>query len=231
MTADAEVVVIDDDSSGAAAPRDIPLEMLEKALENGCETLATLATNVMDFSFDSQHVLFSKVYVRPTSERQTSHKYFLLAIELNQCLTRLRNATYRNEFVRDLREIDRRGKNVNASIPMDVIDVIDKGRNPELCTYQMLYVNYLSILRPYHVSIGICSGITNMIIVGDNDKFTANRVRKQATLYGGSCPLCKSLRLNCKRACMTLAHRVPCSHLTMKMPVARQSTACTSIPL
>lgn len=52
-----------DDNFGGSAPRDVPLEMLEKALENACETLASLATNVMDFSYDSQHVLFSKVYV------------------------------------------------------------------------------------------------------------------------------------------------------------------------
>lgn len=39
-----------------------------------------------------------------------------------------------------MREIDRRGRDVNASIPADVIEAIDKGRNPEICTYQMLYV-------------------------------------------------------------------------------------------
>lgn len=50
-------------NSNGTVPSDVPLEMLEKALENACETLATLATNVMDFSYDSQHVLFSKVYV------------------------------------------------------------------------------------------------------------------------------------------------------------------------
>lgn len=55
-------VVIEGNSNGAV-PSDVPLEMLEKALENACETLATLATNVMDFSYDSQHVLFSKVCV------------------------------------------------------------------------------------------------------------------------------------------------------------------------
>lgn len=102
-----DIMIIDDDNTkniSSGAPRDVPLELLEKAVENACETLATLATNVIDFSFDSQHVLFSKV----------------------------------NEFVRDLSEIDQCGKNVTATIPIDVIQVIDKGRNPELCTFQML---------------------------------------------------------------------------------------------
>lgn len=45
-----------------------------------------------------------------------------------------------NEFVKDLREIDSKSKAVNASIPFEVIEAIDKGRNPEQCTYQMLYV-------------------------------------------------------------------------------------------
>lgn len=52
-----------------------------------------------------------------------------------------------NEFVRDLREIDRRGRDVNASIPADVIEAIDKGRNPEICTFQMLYVLFVG---PYN---------------------------------------------------------------------------------
>lgn len=107
-----EVVVVDDDDDNTppapptSAPRDLPLEQLEKALENTCETLHSLATNVLDFSYDSQNVLFTKV----------------------------------NEFVRDLREVDSRAKLVSASVPMDVLEAIDKGRNPDLCTYQMLYV-------------------------------------------------------------------------------------------
>lgn len=42
--------------------------------------------------------------------------------------------------MRDLREIDRRGRDVNATIPIDVIEAIDRGRNPEMCTFQTLYV-------------------------------------------------------------------------------------------
>lgn len=48
--------------SDAMQPNE-PLEDLEKALENACETLAALASNVMDFTYDSQEVLFSKVCV------------------------------------------------------------------------------------------------------------------------------------------------------------------------
>lgn len=104
-----------------AAPKpDEPLERLEKALENACQTLYALSTGVHDFSYDNQHVIFSKV----------------------------------NEFVRDLRDIDDCSKHVNAVIPSEVIDAIDKGRNPEWCTYQMLYVfvslicSLSCILRP-----------------------------------------------------------------------------------
>lgn len=86
---------------------DEPLERLEKALENACQTLYALSTGVHDFSYDNQHVIFAKV----------------------------------NEFVRDLRDIDDCSKHVNAVIPSEVIDAIDKGRNPEWCTYQMLYVS------------------------------------------------------------------------------------------
>lgn len=46
----------------------------------------------------------------------------------------------RNEFVKDLKEIDRLAQNVTARIPVEVIEAIDKGKNPEQCTYQMLYV-------------------------------------------------------------------------------------------
>jgi len=42
--------------------------------------------------------------------------------------------------VKDLREIDTKSKSVNAAIPFEVVEAIDKGRNPEQCTYQMLYV-------------------------------------------------------------------------------------------
>lgn len=39
------------------------LEGLEKALEGACATLTTFAENVMDFTFDAQHMLYGKVYV------------------------------------------------------------------------------------------------------------------------------------------------------------------------
>lgn len=42
-------------------PANDPLEPLEKALESVCATLGTLAENVIDFSYDSQDVIFSKV--------------------------------------------------------------------------------------------------------------------------------------------------------------------------
>lgn len=90
-----------------ATPKaDEPLERLEKALENACQTLYALSSGVHEFSYDNQHVIFDKV----------------------------------NEFVRDLRDIDDCSKHVNSIIPSEVVDAIDKGRNPEWCTYQMLYV-------------------------------------------------------------------------------------------
>lgn len=46
----------------------------------------------------------------------------------------------RNEFVGDLQTIDEKAKGVTATIPLEVIEAIDKGRNPQLVTYQMLYV-------------------------------------------------------------------------------------------
>jgi Transcription factor subunit Med10 of Mediator complex len=45
-----------------------------------------------------------------------------------------------NEFVRDLAHMDGKAHLVSAAIPVQVLEAIDKGRNPEICTYQMLYV-------------------------------------------------------------------------------------------
>lgn len=57
-----DVVVVEPTTvPNPSAPRDEPLEQLEKALENACESLASLATNVIDFSYDSQGLLFTKV--------------------------------------------------------------------------------------------------------------------------------------------------------------------------
>lgn len=53
---------------------------------------------------------------------------------------RLLRVCHRNEFVRDLRAIDHCASKVDATIPADVIEAIDKGRNPEWCTYETLYV-------------------------------------------------------------------------------------------
>lgn len=39
--------------------RDDPLEDMEKALENACETLASFAANVMNFTYESQDLIFS----------------------------------------------------------------------------------------------------------------------------------------------------------------------------
>lgn len=94
------------------AKGDEPLERLEKALENACQTLYALSSGIQDFSYDNQHVIFSKV----------------------------------NEFVRDLRDIDNCSKNVNAIIPAEVIEAVDKGRNPEWCTFHMLCVYSFLVL-------------------------------------------------------------------------------------
>jgi hypothetical protein len=88
------------DTGGAA------LVELERSLENACETLASIAGGVLDFTYDGQELLFSKV----------------------------------NEFVRDLAHLDAKAQQVNAEVPIEVLEAIDVGRNPEHCTYQMLYV-------------------------------------------------------------------------------------------
>jgi Transcription factor subunit Med10 of Mediator complex len=43
-----------------------------------------------------------------------------------------------NQLVRDLREMERAAAAVDAAVPVDVLEAIDRGRNPELCTYEML---------------------------------------------------------------------------------------------
>lgn len=43
-----------------------------------------------------------------------------------------------NQLVRDLRELQRAAAAVDATLPVDVLEAIDRGRNPELCTYEML---------------------------------------------------------------------------------------------
>lgn len=60
--------------------------------------------------------------------------------------------------MKDLKEIDRLAQNVTARIPVEVIEAIDKGKNPEQCTYQMLYVPYISrrpmrTARRHHASL------------------------------------------------------------------------------
>lgn len=77
---------------------------LEKALENACETLSAIATNVLDFSYDNQDLLYAKV----------------------------------NEFVRDLAHLDAQAGLEEAAVPIEVLEAIDRGRNPEHCTYQLL---------------------------------------------------------------------------------------------
>ena len=71
MDSDVQEVPIDTDDvivvepttvpNPTTTPRDEPLDQLEKALENACESLASLATNVIDFSYDSQGLIFTKV--------------------------------------------------------------------------------------------------------------------------------------------------------------------------
>lgn len=87
---------------------------LEKALENACETLAAIGTNVIDFSYDNQDLLFAKV----------------------------------NEFVQDLAHLDTQAGLVDAMIPVEVLEAIDRGRNPEHCTYQMLYAYWIPPVSP-----------------------------------------------------------------------------------
>lgn len=43
-----------------------------------------------------------------------------------------------NQLVRDLQEMQRAAAAVDAAVPVDVLEAIDRGRNPELCTYEML---------------------------------------------------------------------------------------------
>ena len=92
--------------TAAALASDPGLLALEHALLNTCETLASMASIVVDFSYDSQDVLYGKV----------------------------------NEFVKDLSEIDAKAQEVSQSIPLDVLEAIDKGRNPDQSTHQMMYV-------------------------------------------------------------------------------------------
>ncbi|KAI0562386.1 Mediator complex subunit Med10 [Gracilaria domingensis] len=48
-----------------------------------------------------------------------------------------------NEFVTCLKKVDEKGKAVDAVIPFDVLEAIDKGRNPEYVTLALLYVALL----------------------------------------------------------------------------------------
>lgn len=43
-----------------------------------------------------------------------------------------------NQLVSDLAELKRAAAFVDARVPVDVLEAIDQGRNPELCTYDML---------------------------------------------------------------------------------------------
>lgn len=58
-----EVIVLDESNSSQPAQREGALDNLEEALENACETLNTISETVIKFSFDSQHILFGKMYV------------------------------------------------------------------------------------------------------------------------------------------------------------------------
>lgn len=61
----------------------------------------------------------------------------------------------RNAFVKDLAEIDGKGAQVKHTIPLDVLDAIDKGRNPEQSTFNILYVAlhcFLSSVRVVHAN-------------------------------------------------------------------------------
>lgn len=142
-----DVVVLDSDDpvptkDPVPAPRrDDPLENLEKALENACGTITSFAASLINFSYESQDLLYTKACVFSTVLRlpffnpcPIAYRPCFLFSSCNALRAR------RNEFVKDLREIDEKAKAVDAVIPLEVIEAIDKGRNPEHCTYQMLYV-------------------------------------------------------------------------------------------
>jgi len=48
--------------------------------------------------------------------------------------------TKTNDFVRDLDTIDERAKETTQSVPFEVLEAIDHGKNPEHSTLQVLYV-------------------------------------------------------------------------------------------
>lgn len=58
-----DVIVVDDGNPAGADQGRLPLDNLERALETACTTLNNISETVMNFSFDSQHDLFSKMYV------------------------------------------------------------------------------------------------------------------------------------------------------------------------
>ncbi len=47
-----------------------------------------------------------------------------------------------NQLVRDLDTIDERARATTQTVPLDVLDAIDRGRNPEHTTLQVLYVGF-----------------------------------------------------------------------------------------
>jgi len=66
------------------------------------------------------------------------------------CLLRLCRASFpggmggsailRNDFVKDLRQIDAVGATIPDTVPLDVLVAVDRGRNPEAVTKETLYV-------------------------------------------------------------------------------------------
>lgn len=62
----------------------------------------------------------------------------------------------RNEFVRDLRQIDVAGAAVTDTVPLEVLAAVDRGRNPEAVTKDTLYVRerVLCRFRPPRVAGG-----------------------------------------------------------------------------
>jgi len=50
------------------------------------------------------------------------------------------STTLRNDFVKDLRQIDALGATIPDTVPLDVLVAVDRGRNPEAVTKETLYV-------------------------------------------------------------------------------------------
>lgn len=97
--------------------------------------------------------------------------------------------------------MEEKSKNVTALIPFEVIEYIDKGRNPELCTYQMLYALSLFalpvVLAPQRRMKA--PRFTDSPLLAHPYAFgyfllvTVNLVRKRTIFLAGNCKPCGAL--------------------------------------